>query len=401
MGDTTFTMLPEADTSRWHELLNVVQVAELVTQYFGARPDGGRTLAENFGNVPFKWCYAHPQFERATAMELTALVQSHERLNGPIPAEQYAHLITLIEKRLNADSQIRADYLLKLGPKPIAGETWQQALNRLHRCISEVRTSMKKNESYGDPNKVHRNPLSPRRAASDEVVLPTPLLALQRRSVNTGVAPPPPVPVCRCCGHHGHQRDACPHLYQSDANNTDSSWAESYLGRVWLRHGHSHYEPDLVLPGYEERYSINTHGLVSLGSAPSSSKHARFEGQVPRGDQRRKNSQHHYQPGQPRCKSPPPLALVSAPLLSPLPCYYILVTIFLDQTGRRKGTPPTPDRQGHVETTALLDTGSLAGDFISQRVVTQLHGESLSYADPHPTTVCSGRDSTCYSSMLA
>jgi hypothetical protein len=68
-------------------------------------------------------------------MELTALVQSHERLNGPIPPEQHAHLITLIEKRLNADSQIRASYLLKRGPKPIAGETWQQALNRFHRCI--------------------------------------------------------------------------------------------------------------------------------------------------------------------------------------------------------------------------------------------------------------------------
>jgi hypothetical protein len=54
IGDTTFTMLPEVDTSRWHELLNVVQVAELVARYFGARPDGGRTLAENFGNVPFE-----------------------------------------------------------------------------------------------------------------------------------------------------------------------------------------------------------------------------------------------------------------------------------------------------------------------------------------------------------
>jgi hypothetical protein len=130
MGDTTFTMLPDAGTSRWHELLNVVQMAEVVARYFGARPDGGRTLAEYFGNVPFEWCYAHPQYERETAMELPALVQSHERLNGPIPAEQHAHVITLIEKRLNADSQIRADYFLKRGPKPIAGETWQQALNR-------------------------------------------------------------------------------------------------------------------------------------------------------------------------------------------------------------------------------------------------------------------------------
>jgi hypothetical protein len=147
MGDTTFTtMLPEADTSRWHELLNVCsggtncsggRVGRSVF-YFGTRPDGGRTLAENFGNVPFEWCYAHPQYERATAMGLTALVQSHERLNGPIPAEQHAHLITLIEKRLNADSQIRADYILKRGPKPIAGETWQQALNRFHRCISAI-----------------------------------------------------------------------------------------------------------------------------------------------------------------------------------------------------------------------------------------------------------------------
>jgi hypothetical protein len=88
---------------------------------------------------------------------------------------------------------------------------------------------------------------------------------------------------------------------------------------------------------------------------------------------------------------------VSAPLLSPLPDDYLLVTIFFDQTGCRKGTPPAPDLQNHVETVALLDTGSLAGDFSSQHVVTQSHGESLSYVNPHPTTVRSGLDSTCYS----
>jgi hypothetical protein len=319
-------------------------------------------------------------------MELTALVQSHERLNGPIPPEQHADLITLIEKRLHADSQIRADYLLKRGPRPIPGETWQQALNRLHRCISEVRTSLKKNESYGDLSKVHCHPLSPRRASSDEVIYPTPTpVALKRRPLNTIVAAPPPTLLCRCCGHHGHQSDACPHLYQNDANNTDSDWAKSPIGRTWLRHGHSQYKADLVLPGYEERYSLATHGLVPSDSSSSSSKHACFEGETPQGDQRCKNPQNHYQPGQTRCKSPPQLAVVSAPLLASLPDYNLCVTIFLDQTGRHKGTPPAPDLQGHV---------------VSQHVVTQLHGESLSYTDPHPTTVCSGLDSTCYGSML-
>jgi hypothetical protein len=60
MGDTTITMLPEADTPWWLVLLPVVQVVELVARYFGARPDGGRTLDENFGNVPFEYCYALP-----------------------------------------------------------------------------------------------------------------------------------------------------------------------------------------------------------------------------------------------------------------------------------------------------------------------------------------------------
>jgi hypothetical protein len=107
MGDTTFTMLPDADTSRWHELLNVVQVAEVVARYFGARPDGGRTLAEYFGNVPFEWCYAHPQYERATAMELPALLQSHERLNRPIPAEHNPVSDSRIVERVTVVAAIR------------------------------------------------------------------------------------------------------------------------------------------------------------------------------------------------------------------------------------------------------------------------------------------------------
>ena len=40
-GDSTFTMLSAADTPQWLELLSVVQGAELVMKYFGARPDSG------------------------------------------------------------------------------------------------------------------------------------------------------------------------------------------------------------------------------------------------------------------------------------------------------------------------------------------------------------------------
>jgi hypothetical protein len=180
------------------------------------------------------------------------------------------------------------------------------------------------------------------------------------------------------------------------------------LGRKWLSYGHNQYEVDLVLPGYEERHSTNHHGLAH-GSpiAQGSTKQARFNDRPlqsrdtdDRGrDDRRKPGKSHYQPV--RCKSPPISAPVSAPLLSPPPDDYLPVTIFLDQTRNRKATAPLPrPPRRTVETCALLDTGSLAGGFLRQHVVTQLQGDGLSYSAPHTKTVCSGLDSTCYSSLL-
>ena len=405
-ADNAFTMLSEVDMPRWLELLTVPQAAELVIKYFGPRPDSGRTLAENFGNVSFDFSFLDPAPERTTMMAYIELVHTHEQLDGPLTSEHHAHLITLIEKRLPPDSQIRADYFTaKKGRKPGAPETWDMAMHRLLRCIGDVRTSIKKNESYGDPSKVyHYLQTSPRHTSDSRPSTPGPstsrLPALARRSAPVPAAPLVE-PVCASCGHRGHARTACPYRYNSDANNDlDSSWADSYLGRKWLSHGHSQYEVDLVLPGFEERYSINTRGLVSSGpsaSSSSSSKHARFDDRVPREDNRRKAAKpNHYQPGQSRCKSPTAPTSVSAPLLSTFPDDYLPVTIFLNQTEHLRGTTPTKHR---VEAGALLDTGSLAGDFLSQHVVTQLQGDSFCYTAPHPTTVCSGLDSTCYDSL--
>jgi hypothetical protein len=69
------------------------------------------------------------------------------------------------------------------------------------------------------------------------------------------------------------------------------------------------------------------------------------------------------------------------------PCFHPLLTIFLDQTANRKATVPLPRPRRTVETGALLDTGSLAGNVISQHVVTHLQGAGLSYLALHPKTV--------------
>jgi hypothetical protein len=97
-ADTSFTMQSDTDVPRWLELLTVAQAAELVIRCFGARPDSGRTLAENFAN---------PSLERATNSDRILLVP-----RAPCPS------LGNLEGR-------------------------------------DVRASMKKNESYGDPARVY------------------------------------------------------------------------------------------------------------------------------------------------------------------------------------------------------------------------------------------------------
>lgn len=234
-------------------------------KYFGPRPDSGRTFAEifDFGSL-------EPHHERETMMNL--LTRAHEQDEGPITPEQRSHLIVLVEKRIPQDGQIRADYFARRGPRPIANETWKDAMRRLHLCISEVRTSLKANFKYGDPAKVYHvhQPSMPRHSADDansahrgSVLAAPPQHALVRRSSTPSVAPSLAPRSCTSCGHMGHTRPSCPHPHQNDANNDPTLSRADFIGRRWKSFGCDKYEVDLILPGYETRFSIDTTGLAS------------------------------------------------------------------------------------------------------------------------------------------
>ena len=62
---------------------------------------------------------------------------------------------------------------------------------------------------------------------------------------------------------------------------------------------------------------------------------------------------------------------------------------------RDKATPTT---NKEIKAHALLDSGSLAGDFISQHTLTLLGGIGREYISPEPLRVCSGLDNACYDS---
>ena len=63
-------------------------------------------------------------------------------------------------------------------------------------------------------------------------------------------------------------------------------------------------------------------------------------------------------------------------------------------------TPKRGTRNKVVETTALLDTGSIAGDFINAKVLRGLGGAHLLRTGDSPILICSGLDNNCISSNV-
>ena len=51
-----------------------------------------------------------------------------------------------------------------------------------------------------------------------------------------------------------------------------------------------------------------------------------------------------------------------------------------------------------VEGKALIDSGSLGGDFLSGEMLQRLQGEKFVYRTTTPSVVCSGLDNSCYDS---
>ena len=135
----------------WMENLTVPQVAELVTKYFGNKPDTGRTLEENFGKVAFRFSYNDASYEGATSLDYVGLTRAHE-LTSVITPAQHALLISIFEKRLPPDSKIRTDYFTakKLLPSTAAPETWRKAFARFfelrgpHPCLHADEPSVRR-----------------------------------------------------------------------------------------------------------------------------------------------------------------------------------------------------------------------------------------------------------------
>ena len=95
----------------WRTRLSHLQIARLVSQYFGKRHDEKKTLAEVFSKVKFQYCIDNEDHEILMMADYKEAIKGYTRTVGEITEEQQRDLIKIFEKRIAAEeSQIRHDY---------------------------------------------------------------------------------------------------------------------------------------------------------------------------------------------------------------------------------------------------------------------------------------------------
>ena len=251
--------------------------------------------------------------------------------------------------------------------------------------------------------------------------------------------------VCATCGRLGHQRNDCRYFMNNLCNNTQHPWEDSVMGMAWKREGHAHFRPGVKLQNFsiatDKRGQMPTEGDTSGHHPPGKYQkiiHQRSEpSKGPYTYNRATHDKSKDLSKKQRCETITPQHIIAS-MTTVHTDEYVPVTITLTQitrtgdglTRNRKGgaltrkdkvsTPKlsdhsvphqlltdsnhnrvTDDRPGkNVRTRALLDTGSLAGDFINSRVLRDLGGAHHLRSSNNPILVCSGLDNTCISSNV-
>ena len=109
--DPSLKILSKSEVPLWRTKLSHLQIARLVSQYFGKRNDEKKTLAEVFSKVKFQYCIYNKDHEILMMADYKEVVKGYTRTVGEITEEQQRDLIKIFEKRVPAEeTQIRHDY---------------------------------------------------------------------------------------------------------------------------------------------------------------------------------------------------------------------------------------------------------------------------------------------------
>ena len=87
LTDDTLTNFTEQEINKWRQL-PIKTIADLVTKYFGHRPDTGETLTQSFDKAVFQFSYEDYNLEIQTMQEYTTVARAFAQEREIKPSQQ-------------------------------------------------------------------------------------------------------------------------------------------------------------------------------------------------------------------------------------------------------------------------------------------------------------------------
>lgn len=383
--------------------LSLLVVAEQIKILFGTpnQADSVLDLDRRLREVIFTFSYENDNLEQSAWFTFTEEIENFYRTTPNLMTPQRSHHIsTIFSNNLPRDHEVTRLYFIKRKQEIGSGDDklddYVMAYRRFVTIMTKARKQFKKCLVYGSFSQVFKKDPTfttpvPSRSAAAKAAKP---LSNSAKS-------------CHNCGKIGHLSTTCRYLGNPRCNPTTQPWDQSPMGLWWKSHGHKSFnakgEQSLPVQEVQEEVSLRDRNTYTGGNAkPNFAKKKDFK---------KKN-----------CKLR--TTLLSSIILKSSTEFLSVTLSVNSQTRKRRSTdrtdlrglpalgvaemeavdPRHPDTSSTtpafpVEARALLDSGSLAGDFINNKTLLALKGQPYIRKTDTPLRVCSGLDNACVDSF--
>ena len=425
-----------AESLAWHpKNQSLMETAQLIAELF-ARPNKTESTVEVTVQIKqFNWGFSYKNrvVEETTVTNFKRLLKNHYGTIEKISSKEQNVIAKLLYKKLQKNSELQNMFYVETQKALLVSpeDSIEACILRMSKCVNDVRSLIEAAKRYGSIEDVWYSGSTisgANNTCSLDTVITDPQVRLGQQTgkftVSSQIVQSNSSPIkllfCDTCGKKGHTRNSCRVFKNPLANNTSAPWPSSPMGMAWKRIGYDQFTMGASIPGLGT--AIPTFELQPPGwSYPSPGRSLPLPrvGMPPRSDKFRYPPDINDQSKKQKCKT----SVVQAALFKNSSDELLPVRLFLhiQTTTKGKGAemenqkgqllhqgvaqtsrlyhPVVPEIEAGrgVKCRALLDSGSLAGDFINGKMLSALDGVQYLRSDGTNSTVCSGLDNRCMS----
>ena len=429
------SLVPHDEVLTWpKDNMTMREVAEIIMRIYSSEVKNfNKTIEQQMRELPFGYSIGDETIEESHIMNILKTVKNHF-MGVELDSVTDAALAKELFKKLPKNTGMARLYTALTVQDIVTGpDTVMRACFRLKDTLSKVREAIQLANSYGPLQYTFFIDKSDREHSKGADHNNNKNNNNNNKKAKTNQHTDRPVVRCEVCNNYGHVTKNCSWAGHSMANNDSGPWEGSAASKIWSQVGHTHFKTNVNVPGHgivdkpKDRFghNIKLHQKVFDTSSNKGNNNYNNNNNNPRPNDDRANKTSSYTQSlndvhNQRSES---IQTVCSSITDSSQSEYLHVTVSLHEqathpmptatasTSRRSQAKATKARTRikqtlpallptplSVNALALVDSGALPGNFVTQRLLQQLNGSDRLRKADQPIQVCSGLDNHCIDS---